>query len=114
MQGPDTAVVRLSDLSHGQEAICFAALVKKENGVDRHGKPFVKCHFRDRRASFVAPFWSGNALLEQAETWVDGMGYRLRVRGDWKVKYGMQLDVLEIRPATAEDAVEGYDFFDLV
>ncbi|MHC5542179.1 3'-5' exoribonuclease YhaM family protein [Singulisphaera rosea] len=114
MASIDTAVVRLSDLSHGQEAICFAALVKKDKGVDKHGNPFVKCHFRDRRSSAVAPFWSGNALREQAETWVDGIGYRLRVRGDWKVKYGLQLDVMEIRPARDEDVAEGYDFFDLV
>src|SRR5947209_245035 len=114
MAGTDTSVIRLSDLAHGQEAVCFAALVKKERGVDKHGKPFVKCHFRDRRSTVVAPFWSGNALREQAETWVDGIGYRLHVRGDWKVKYGLQIDVLEIRPAGEEDAPDGYDFYDLV
>src|SRR4051794_32261656 len=97
MIGTDTAVVRLSDLMHGQEAICFAALVKKEKGTDKHGKPFVKCHFRDKRVTLVAPFWSGNALQGEAETWPDGFAYRLHVKADWKVKYGMQLDVLEGR-----------------
>ena len=114
MAGTDTAVIRLSELTHGQEAVCFAALVKKEVGVDKHDKPFVKCHFRDRRVTLVAPLWSGNALREEAETWQDGIGYRLRVRGDWKVRYGLQLEILEIRPARDEDAAEGYDFFDLV
>ena len=59
MAGTDTAVVRLSELTHGQEAVCFAALVKKESGTDKHGKPFVKCHFRDKRLAAVAPVLVG-------------------------------------------------------
>jgi 3'-5' exoribonuclease len=114
MAGTDTAVIRLSDLSHGQEAVCFAALVKKENGTDKHGNPFVKCHFRDKRVSLVAPFWSSNALRQEAEGWTDGLAYRLHVKGDWNVRYGMQLTVLAARPAREEDAAEGYDFGDLV
>jgi 3'-5' exoribonuclease len=114
MSSIDAAVVRLSDLVHGQEAICFAALVKKENGTDKHGKPFVKCHFRDKWKSLVAPFWSGNALREVAETWAPGLAYRLHVRGSWQVKYGMQLEVLDGRPAGDEDIAEGYEFRDLV
>lgn len=114
MAGTDTAVIRLSDLAHGQEAVCFAALVRRERGIDKHSKPFVKCHFRDKRSTAVAPLWSGNALREEAERWVDGVGYRLRVRGDWKIKYGLQLDIIEIRPAGEEDVADGYDFYDLV
>ena len=114
MAGTDTAVIRLSDLEHGQEAVCFAALVKKEKGVDKHGNPYVKCHFRDKRRSVVAPFWSSNALREEAGAWVEGIAYRLRAKGDWKVKYGFQIEILEIRPATDNDISDGYDFFDLV
>ena len=114
MAGTDTAVIRLSDLMHGQEAVCFAALVKKERGTDKHGKPYVKCHFRDKRVTIVAPFWSSNALREEAEGWTDGLAYRLHVKGDWTVKYGMQLTVLSARPSQEEDADDGYDFFDLV
>jgi 3'-5' exoribonuclease len=99
---------------HGQEAICFAALVKKEHGTDKHGKPFLKCHFRDKRVTLVAPFWSGNALRETADTWPDGQAYRLHVRGDRNVRYGMQIEVLNGRPADDNDAAEGYDFRDLV
>jgi 3'-5' exoribonuclease len=114
MTGTDTAIIRLCELSHGQEAVCYAALIKKEKGVDKHGNPFVKCHFRDKRSSAVAPLWSSNAYREQAEGWVDGIGYRLRVKGRWEVRFGLQLDILEIRPARDEDAAEGYDFRDLV
>jgi 3'-5' exoribonuclease len=113
MAGTDTAVLRLSELAHGQEAVCFAALVRKETGTDKHGKPFIKCHFRDRWTSVVAPLWWGNALLADAEEWQECIGYRLRVKGDWKVKYGLQLEILEIRPATDEDRHDGYDFRDL-
>jgi 3'-5' exoribonuclease len=111
-RGPD--VVRLSELEHGQEAVCFAALVKKEPGTDKHGKPFLKCHFRDKWVTLVAPFWSGNALREKAETWVDGQAYRLHVRGDRNIRYGMQIEILDGRLAGAEDAADGYDFRDLV
>ena len=107
-------VVRLSDLVHGQEAVCFAALVKKERGTDKNGNPYLKCHFRDRRVTLVAPFWSSNALQEDAGGWLDGEAYRLRVRGDHKVRYGMQIEVLEARLAGTEDTADGYDFRDLV
>jgi 3'-5' exoribonuclease len=114
MAGTDTAVVRLSDLADGQEAEVFAALVKKERGTDRHGRPYLKCQFRDRRAVVVAPLWFANPLREQAEAWPDGLGYRLRVKAEQDARYGLQLQVLECRPAVAEDAADGYDFFDLV
>jgi 3'-5' exoribonuclease len=114
MAGTDTAVIRLSDLAHGQEAVCFAALVKKDRGVDKHGNPFLKCHFRDKRTTAVAPLWSDNALRVEAERWVEGLAYRLRVRGDWKVKYGLQLNIIEVRLACDDDVADGYDFFDLV
>jgi 3'-5' exoribonuclease len=110
----DTTVVRLSDLDHGQEAVCFAALVKKERGTDKHGKPFLKCHFRDKRVTLVAPFWSGNALREVAESWNDGEAYRLHVRGDRNIRYGMQIEILDGRLAQDEDKAEGYVYGDLV
>jgi 3'-5' exoribonuclease len=114
MAGTDTAVIRLSDLSHGQEAVCFAALVKKEKGLDKHGNPFIKCHFRDKLVTLVAPLWSGNALREEAEDWPDGQAFRLHVRGDRNIRYGMQLEILAARLAVDADAVDGYDFRDLV
>ena len=49
----------------GQEAVCFAALVKKEKGTDKHGNPFVKCHFRDKRTSQSRRSGRRNALRER-------------------------------------------------
>lgn len=114
MAGTDTAVIRLSDLRHGQEAVCFAALVKRESGTDKHGNPFIKCHFRDKRVTRVAPFWSSNALRDEAETWQEGIAYRLHAKGRWDVRYGPQLEILECRTAVPEDVADGFDFRDLV
>jgi 3'-5' exoribonuclease len=106
-------VVRLSDLQNGQEAECFAALVRKDGGVTKRGERFLKCYFRDRRKTFEAPLWANHPLLKAAEEWVDGSPYRLRVRAEDKPRFGLQLEILEIRPAGPEDAAEGYDLGDL-
>ena len=43
-----------------------------------------------------------------------GPPYRVSVRGKYDLRYGMQIDLLAIRPATEADARDGYDFYDLV
>ena len=113
MAGTDTAVIRFSDLEDGQEAEFFAALVKKEPGTDKHGNRFVKCHFRDRRITRVAPLWSSDPLLTICDGWNVGEGFRLRAKGESN-KFGPQIKILEIRVVVPEDAEDGYDFFDLV
>src|SRR5215213_1341702 len=94
-----TAVIRLSDLQDGQEAECFAALVKKVRGITTRDQPYVRCMFRDKRVSLEANLWYDHRLHNQALHWVEGIAYRLRVRGELKPKYGLQLDILDIRPA---------------
>jgi 3'-5' exoribonuclease len=107
-------VIKLSELVDGQEAACFAVLVKKTKGTTKSNQPYVKCLFRDRRTKVEAPLWSDHALLHESEAWAEGMAYRIQVRGRYDLRYGMQLDLLGIRPATDDDARDGYDFFDLV
>ena len=114
MAGTDTAIVNLSDLVDGQEAEFFAALVKTEAGTDKHGNPFAKCHFRDKRTALVAPFWSSNPLLSFAKEWKVGEGYRLRAKAELNPRYGLQLNVLTIQVAGPDDVEDGYNFFDLV
>jgi 3'-5' exoribonuclease len=109
-----TVVVRLSDLVDGQEAVCYAALVRKTRGTTARNQPYVKCLFRDKRVQYEAPLWHDHRLFHDAETWTEGIAYRLQVRGEFKLKYGMQIEILSIRPASEEDANDGYDFFDLV
>jgi len=106
MVGTETAVVRLSDLVDGQEGEFFAALVKRDTGTDKHGNPYYKCHFRDKRATRVAPIWSSDPLLSFAAGWTLHAGYRLRAKAE-NSKYGPQIKI-------PEDSHDGYDFFDLV
>jgi 3'-5' exoribonuclease len=122
MAGTDTgavaeepAVVRLSDLRDGQEAVCFAALVNKVRNSTYKGDTFLKCLFRDRFVTLEAPVWSDSRLRMQAESWAVGIAFRLHVRAALKPRYGLQLEILDARPASDElDAADGYNFYELV
>jgi 3'-5' exoribonuclease len=114
MAGTDTAVVRLSELTDGQEADCFAALVRKVRGTTYKNESFLKCYFRDKYVTLEAPLWADSRLLKQAESWAEGAAYRLHVRASVKPRYGLQLEIITIRPAVEADAADGYNFFDLV
>lgn len=112
MTAPAIVVSKLSDVVSGQEAVCFAALVKKTRGVTKSDKPFMRCLFRDKRVAYEAVLWHDNQFLADAESWVEGLAYRLQIRANYDLRYGMQLDILGIRPAV--DGDDGYDFNDLV
>jgi 3'-5' exoribonuclease len=112
--GTATVVIRLSDLVDGQEAVCYAALVKKTRGTTARSQPFVRCLFRDKRVQYEAMLWHDHRFFQSAESWTVGTAYRLEVRGKHDLRYGMQLELLGIRPATDEDVAEGFDFYDLV
>ena len=114
MAGTDTAVVRLSELTDGQEAECFAALVKKVRGTTYKNESFLKCYFRDKFVTLEAPLWADSRFLKQAEAWSEGSAYRLHVKGAVKPRYGLQLEIINIRPAVEADSADGYNFFDLV
>jgi 3'-5' exoribonuclease len=109
-----TVVVRLSDLVDGQEAICFAALVKKTRGLTQRNQPFVRCQFRDKRAQLESMLWNDHRFFSEAEHWTEGLAYRLQVRAKHDLRYGLQIEILGIRPAGDDDAADGYDFYDLV
>jgi 3'-5' exoribonuclease len=114
MASNGTVVIKLSDLVDGQEAVCFAALVKKTRGMTKANKPFLKCLFRDKRVELESALWNDSHFFREADSWVEGQAYRLQVHGRHDLRYGMQFDLLSIRPATEEDARDGFDFFDLV
>ena len=107
-------VVRLSDLTDGQEAQCFAALVRKVRGTTYKNESFLKCYFRDKYVTLEAPVWGDSRFLKQAETWGEGLAYRLYVRASVKPRYGLQIEIINIRPAVEADVVDGYNFFELV
>jgi 3'-5' exoribonuclease len=112
---PSPPLVRLSDVLDGEEADCFAALVVRERRMTNTGKPFLKCTFRDRRVKLESMVWSDHRLFQQAQGWTEGMFFRLRVRGEMHAKYGMQVVLLDARPAGGpDDDADGFDVGDLV
>jgi 3'-5' exoribonuclease len=113
MIGIEPVVIKLSDLVNDQEAVCFAALVRKTKGMTKSNQPYMRCVFRDSRTTVEAPLWSDNRFLKEAESWTEGSPYRLQVRGKFDVRYGMQVEILGIRPATDDDTAHGFDFADL-
>ena len=113
MSSVASSIIRLSDLQDGDEGEFFAALVKRDEGTDKHGNPYYKCLFRDKRGSRVAPIWSNDPLRIFAAEWALHQGYRLRAKAE-SSKYGPQIKVIECRLVVPEDAADGYDFFDLV
>ncbi len=109
-----SVVSKLSDLVDGQEAVCFAALVRKSRGVTKSNKPYLKCVFRDKRVEVESALWHDSRCYHDADSWVEGTAYRLHVQCRHDVRFGLQLDILSARPAGGADAADGYDFFDLV
>jgi 3'-5' exoribonuclease len=108
-------LLALCDLTDGAEAECFALLARRERGVTKKGERFYKCYFRDKKAVLEAPIWANSPFIGQVEGWVESNAYRLLVRAENKPRYGMQIELLAIRPATpALDEADGYSFFDLV
>lgn len=108
-------LIRLSEFLDGVEAECFAVLVSRESSRSKRDEPFVRCTFGDREQRIDAMLWHDNRFLQQAASWVVGEAYRLRARGSLKPKFGLQLDLLDIRPAgTEQDTADGYDFHELV
>lgn len=113
MRPTSTVVTRLGDLVDGQEAVCYAVLAKKVRGTTKTGKPFLRCVFRDKKTSPEAPLWHGDPQLDVADEWVEGIAYRIEVRSELKLNFGMQLVIISIRPAADGDEVEGYDVDEL-
>jgi 3'-5' exoribonuclease len=107
-------VVKLSDLVDGQEAVCFAALVRKTRGMTRTNQPYLKCVFRDKRATVESAQWHDSRFFKEADSWIEGEAYRLHVQTRYDVRFGMQLDLLGVQPVTDADIADGFDFLDLV
>ena len=74
-------VIKLSDLVDGQEAVCFAALVKKTRGMTKSNQPYLKCLFRDKRVALEAPLWHDQPVLPGSRLVDRGDAYRLQVHG---------------------------------
>ena len=83
---------------------------QEDEGHDQ-GEPALscKCLFRDKRVD-GARRRSGrdNRFLGRPSRWTEGIAYRLQVRGKYDIRYGMQIEILGIRPATDDDAARRF------
>jgi 3'-5' exoribonuclease len=102
-------VIPLGELRAGQEAVCFAVLLRKDPGDTGRRQPALRCQFGDRTARLDAPIWATSPILAEARAWEQGQAYRLRVKAEDRKPYGIQLWIHDARPATEADAEEGYE-----
>jgi 3'-5' exoribonuclease len=103
-------VSRLSDLKPGQLADFFALLAERSRGATRDGKPYFTCRFRDARRTAAAMIWADGGLFQQCEAdWREGQFFKLRAAYAEHDRYGPQLDIQNIRPATDDDRPDGFD-----
>jgi len=110
-----TLVVKLGDLEVGQYADCFVQLAEKKRSSTRDGKPFVACRYRDaRRTVGAVPIWGDAPLFEECQKWNVGQFFKVRARLHEHEKYGLQLDIEQIRPIEERDRAEGFTELDFL
>jgi 3'-5' exoribonuclease len=103
-------VVRLTDLQPGQQGDFFALLAERTRGQTRDSKPFYTCRFRDARRTVTFMVWSDGKWFDACERdWREGQFYKLRATYGEHDRYGAQIDVENIRPATDADRPDGFD-----
>ncbi len=114
MSRPKPTLVRLADMTPGQLGDCFALLAERSRNVTRDGKPFYTCRFRDARRTATVMVWADGPHFEDCERhWQVGQCYKLRGVYDEHERYGPQIDLHQIRPATDADRADGFDPLDV-
>jgi 3'-5' exoribonuclease len=102
-------ITTLSALSPGEEADFFALMTSKDELSTREGKPYLRVGFRDARREVQFPIWDDSPWADECRLrWWPGVFYKLRALYR-ETSYGPQLEIHKIRPATDEDAQEGFD-----
>lgn len=113
---PEAAVTTLAELTAGEEAECFLLLAARDKATTRDGKPFYRTTFRDRVGpenapgkSVTAMVWSDSAWFPACDgEWTTGDFFRVRCKYE-ETKYGPQIELKSVRPATEEDRADGFD-----
>jgi 3'-5' exoribonuclease len=97
-------IVALADMQPDQQADLFALLADKQQLATRDGKPFFRVTFRDAHREVTFPIWIDSAWGASCrDEWTPGVIYKLRATYQ-ETKYGPQLEIHKIRPATDADA----------
>lgn len=105
------SLCRLSELTPGQYADCFALLAEKTRGVTREGKAYFACRFRDKRRTVAFMAWGDGPWFEAAEQeWQPGQFYKLRATYGAHERYGSQfVELHNVRLVNDADRAEGFD-----
>lgn len=102
-------IVRLSDMTPGQEADFFALLTTKEELTTREGKPYWRVSFRDANREVTFPIWDNTPwAAECRERWTPGTFYKVRAVYR-ENNYGPQLEIRRIRDVIDTDAADGFE-----
>ncbi len=108
-------LLRLGELTPGQFADFFVLLAERTKGSTREGKPYYLCRFRDRARTVTYMVWSDGPWYEACERdWQAGHFYKLRATYGESERYGPQIDLQMIRPATEADSADGFNPIDFV
>lgn len=100
----------LHELRPGQQGDFFAVLCERVRRTTRDGKPFFSVKFRDRVRTVTAPIWNDSPHFERFEReWQAGQHFKIRGTYTEHSQYGPQIEVQNIRLATPEDWVDGYN-----
>jgi 3'-5' exoribonuclease len=108
-------LVRLSELAAGQSGDFFALLAERSRGATRDGKPFYTCRFRDARRTATAMVWADGPWFETCEReWQPGKFFKIRGSLEDHERYGLQIEIQNIRAVQDADSADGFDPLEFV
>lgn len=108
-------LVRLSDMKPGQLADFFAVLAERTRGSTREGKPYFSCRFRDKQRQVSCMLWSDTSWYQTCDSdWRQGQFFKLRATVIEHERYGLQIDIQNIRPVIPADREDGFEASDLI
>jgi 3'-5' exoribonuclease len=108
-------ILHLSEMKPEQHGDFFALLLERSRGATRDNKPFYTCRFGDGKRTVTFMVWSDSPKFEECERdWREGQFYKIRGTYGEHERYGPQIEVQNIRPATEADRADGFDPGELV
>lgn len=108
-------LLRLGDLPPGQFADFFALLSERTRGETRDGKPFFTCRFRDARRIVSFMVWADSPWFDPCDQqWRVGQFFKIRGTLGEHERYGLQIEVHNIRAIVDADRSDGFDPSDFV
>lgn len=102
-------ILRLDELTPGQEADLFLLLAAREELPTRDGKKYLRVTFRDATREVSFPIWNDSPHAQACrDEWNPGAFYKVRATYR-ESQYGPQLEIERIREATTVDEADGFD-----